>query len=90
MIVPAVLLAPLPYALDERLAPELLAARALRDQRRSTCVWVAIPAWSVPKIHFVRWPRIRWRRISVSMIASWKAWPMCSDPVTFGGGIAIE
>ena len=40
--------------------------------------------------HFVRWPVMRWRRIRASMIASWNAWPMCSEPVTFGGGIAIE
>ena len=25
----------------------------------STCAWVAMPAWSVPRIHFVRCPRIR-------------------------------
>src|ERR1700712_1164009 len=29
-------------------------------------------------------------RISVSWIAPLSAWPMCSAPVTFGGGIAIE
>ena len=27
---------------------------------RSTCAWVAIPAWSVPRIHFVRRPSMRW------------------------------
>ena len=26
----------------------------------STCVWVAMPAWSVPSVHLVRWPSIRW------------------------------
>jgi hypothetical protein len=49
-----------------------------------------MPAWSVPRIHFVRLPSIRLWRISVSWTAPFSAWPMCSTPVTFGGGIAIE
>ncbi len=57
---------------------------------RSTCFCVAMPAWSVPRIHFVRLPRMRLSRISASWIAPLSAWPMCSTPVTFGGGIAIE
>ena len=57
---------------------------------RSTCVCVAMPAWSVPRIQFVRLPRMRLSRISTSWIAPLSAWPMCSAPVTFGGGIAIE
>ena len=24
------------------------------------------------------------------MTVSWKAWPMCNVPVTFGGGIAMQ
>ncbi len=56
----------------------------------STCVCVAMPAWSVPRIHFVRLPRMRLRRISASCIVLLSAWPMCRAPVTFGGGIAIE
>ena len=56
----------------------------------STWVWVAMPAWSVPRIHFTRWPRIRCIRISASCIVLLSAWPMCRAPVTFGGGIAIE
>ena len=58
--------------------------------RRSTWVWVAIPAWSVPRIHFVLRPCMRAWRISASWIEPLSAWPMCSAPVTFGGGIAIE
>ena len=61
-----------------------------RSSARSTWVWVAIPAWSVPRIHLVRRPRIRWWRISTSWIALLSACPMCSAPVTLGGGIAIE
>ena len=56
----------------------------------STWRWVAMPAWSVPKIHLVRWPRMRATRISTSWIEPFSAWPMCSAPVTFGGGTAIE
>ena len=37
---------------SRRLLPSLTSAR-------STWVWVAIPAWSVPRIHFVRCPRMR-------------------------------
>ena len=51
---------------------------------------MAIPAWSVPKIHLARLPRIRATRMSRSWIEPFSAWPMCSAPVTFGGGTAIE
>jgi hypothetical protein len=61
-----------------------------RARRASTCFWVAIPAWSVPRIHFERRPCIRFQRISVSWIEPLSAWPMCRTPVTFGGGTAIE
>jgi hypothetical protein len=57
---------------------------------RSTWVCVPIPAWSVPRIHLVRFPRMRASRISASWMEPFSAWPMCSAPVTFGGGIAIE
>ncbi len=56
----------------------------------STCFCVAMPAWSVPRIHFVRLPSMRARRIRQSWIVPLSAWPMCSAPVTLGGGIAIE
>jgi hypothetical protein len=56
----------------------------------STCFCVAIPAWSVPKIHFARRPFMRAQRMSTSWIEPFSAWPMCSAPVTFGGGTAIE
>jgi len=52
--------------------------------------WVPIPAWSVPRIHFVRRPRMRCRRMSASWMDPLSAWPMCSAPVTFGRGIAME
>jgi hypothetical protein len=56
----------------------------------STFTWTAMPAWSVPKIHFARRPCIRLRRMSASWIAPFSAWPMWSSPVTFGGGMAME
>ena len=56
----------------------------------STWRWVAMPAWSVPKIHLARFPRMRATRMQRSWIAALSAWPMCSEPVTFGGGTAIE
>ena len=57
---------------------------------RSTTRWVAMPAWSLPKIHFVRLPRMRATRILRSWIDAFSAWPMWRLPVTFGGGTAIE
>ena len=51
---------------------------------------VAMPAWSVPRIHLRVAPRMRAQRMSVSWIEPLSAWPMCSAPVTFGGGTAIE
>jgi hypothetical protein len=33
---------------------------------------------------------MRARRISTSWIDPFSAWPMCSEPVTLGGGTAIE
>ena len=82
---------PLPDALDERLAAEVDAALArgvqlaldhhLRgDARHGRC----------PAATACRSPRMRWWRISASMIVSWKACPMCSVPVTLGGGMTME
>jgi hypothetical protein len=33
---------------------------------------------------------MRWKRISTSCSVLFSAWPMCSEPVTFGGGMTIE
>ena len=56
----------------------------------STWRWVAIPAWSVPSDPLRAPPQ----HPVVADQASWteplSAWPMCSAPVTFGGGTAIE
>ena len=56
---------------------------------RSTTIWVAMPAWSVPGSHRAASPRIRWKRVSTSCRVLFSAWPMCSDPVTFGGGMTM-
>jgi hypothetical protein len=53
---------------------------------RSTITCVEIPAWSVPGTHSAASPRMRCQRTSVSSIVAVSAWPMCSRPVTFGGG----
>mmetsp|Transcript_8804 Transcript_8804/g.16290 ORF Transcript_8804/g.16290 Transcript_8804/m.16290 type:complete len:210 (-) Transcript_8804:235-864(-) len=56
---------------------------------RSTSICVAIPAWSVPGSQSVGEPRMRWNRVMISSNATNIAWPMCSLPVTFGGGIEM-
>eukprot|EP00982_Pelagococcus_subviridis_P005107 29475-Pelagococcus_subviridis.AAC.7 len=48
-----------------------------------------MPAWSVPGSHSVGRPRIRAFLAMMSCSVTNIAWPMCSAPVTFGGGIAI-
>ena len=49
-----------------------------------------MPAWSVPGSHSVLKPLMRCMRVSASMIVWLKPWPMCSVPVTLGGGNWIE
>ena len=68
--------------------------RSWRDRpsapmRRSTSIWVAMPAWSVPGCQRVLRPCMRRKRIRASMMALLKPWPMCRLPVTFGGGIMM-
>src|SRR5438874_5678344 len=46
-------------------------------------------AWSVPGSQRTSWPVIRRYRHSTSWIVKLVACPMCSSPVTLGGGIAI-
>src|SRR6266571_4265092 len=43
----------------------------------------------MPGSHNVSYPCIRRRRTSASWMVWSRAWPMCSEPVTFGGGITI-
>ncbi len=56
---------------------------------RSVTIWVAMPAWSVPGCQRVSWPRIRCQRVRMSCNVLLKAWPMCSEPVTLGGGMRM-
>src|SRR5690606_30265596 len=58
--------------------------------RRSTTIWVAMPAWSWPGCHSVSKPRIRCQRTRMSCSVLFSAWPICRLPVTFGGGITTE
>ncbi len=57
---------------------------------RSTTFWVAMPAWSMPGSQRTSYPCMRLRRDRVSWMVWSSAWPMCSDPVTLGGGMTIE
>ena len=57
---------------------------------RSTTICVAMPAWSVPGCHSTSLPRIRSNRHRMSCSVLFSAWPICNEPVTFGGGMTIE
>ena len=52
----------------------------------STTFCVAIPAWSVPGSQSTSYPFIRFQRATTSGSVWFRAWPMCSQPVTLGGG----
>ena len=45
-----------------------------------------MPAWSVPGCHSTSLPRMRSKRHRMSCKVLLSAWPICSEPVTFGGG----
>ena len=55
----------------------------------SSSVCTAIDAWSVPGIHIAFHDPMRRQRIKMSCSVEPSAWPMCSDPVTLGGGSVI-
>ena len=57
---------------------------------RSVTICVAMPAWSVPGCQSVSNPCMRFQRTRMSCSVLLKAWPMCNEPVTLGGGIMIE
>ncbi len=57
-----------------------------RIRSRSTSIWVAMPAWSMPGIHMALAPCMRRQRMRMSWMVPPRAWPMCSEPVTLGGG----
>jgi hypothetical protein len=44
---------------------------------RSTTIWVAMPAWSMPTTHKASLPSIRARRVRMSWSVLSSAWPMC-------------
>ena len=86
----AVVPPPLPHALDECLAAQLLAALAFaRSSCRSTIICVAMPAWSVPGSHSARPPLMRRQRVRMSISVWLSMCPMCRRPVTLGGGSRI-
>src|SRR5690349_215588 len=49
-----------------------------------------MPAWSVPGRYSALYPRIRYQRVRMSISVCSSMCPMCSEPVTFGGGMTIE
>src|SRR5215472_8657780 len=51
---------------------------------------VEIPAWSVPGRNSVLYPRMRCQRVRMSISVCSSMCPICSEPVTFGGGMTIE
>jgi hypothetical protein len=62
---------------------------SVRSSMRSTTIWVAMPAWSVPGSQSALYPAMRRHRIRMSWMAMVRACPMWSEPVTFGGGMTI-
>ena len=58
--------------------------------RRTTVASVAREAWSVPGTQHAFLPCIRARRTSTSWMVLLSMWPMCSTPVTLGGGITTQ
>ena len=83
----AVLLLPGPDAFGEGLAGEVgcgdLPSAA---SWRSTIIWVAMPAWSVPGTQTAVSPDMRCQRVRMSISVWLSMWPMCRRPVTLGGG----
>ena len=51
---------------------------------------VAMPAWSVPGSQSTSLPSMRALRLRMSWMVLLSTWPMCSMPVTFGGGMTME
>ena len=86
----AVLLAPLPDPLDEGLAAELVAVDALAAQLLLDHRLGGDPGVVGAEDPLHPPAAIRCLRTSASWIVPLSACPMCSDPVTFGGGIATE
>jgi hypothetical protein len=75
-----------PTPVHARGMQEIKSKRA--SARARACV--AMPAWSVPGSHSARRPCMRWKRTMQSCSVANMAWPMCSRPVTFGGGMAAH
>src|SRR5580700_8854727 len=81
---------PFPDAALEFFGPRSWRLMPSLASMRSTTNCVAIPAWSMPGSHSVRSPRMRCQRTSVSICVCSSMWPMCIEPVTLGGGRAME
>ena len=64
--------------------------RPSASSRRSTTIWVAIPAWSMPGCQSTSRPCMRLKRTRMSCSVLFRAWPMCRLPVTLGGGMTMQ
>ena len=82
-------LAPVPDAPHELLAPELLAREVDAPEHALDDVLRCDPGVVGAEIQSALRPCMRRRRTITSCIEPLSAWPMCSEPVTLGGGTAI-
>ena len=71
-------------------APSTASPMPSCSRLRTTTIWVAMPAWSVPGCHSTSSPFMRRQRISTSCSVLSRAWPMCRLPVTLGGGMTMQ
>ena len=55
----------------------------------TTFASVAIEAWSVPGTQHAFLPSMRARRTRMSWMVLFSMWPICSTPVTLGGGMTM-
>ena len=83
-----------PDAFEKFLAAQVVAMLGFRlpfcKVRSTTVSAVAMPAWSVPGSQSTSLPSMRALRARMSWMVLLRTWPMCSTPVTFGGGMTME
>ena len=91
-MVPPDLRLPLPDALEELLAPHLAAAGLLALHQLPLDHHLRGDAGMVGARlpQHVACPRMRSKRHRMSCSVLLSAWPICSEPVTLGGGMTIE
>src|SRR5208337_149934 len=85
----AALFFPPPDALDELLAPQIPVIDLLLGQLPHHHALRGNARVVRPSKYSVLYPRMRCQRVRMSISVWSSMWPMCRDPVTFGGGITI-